>query len=287
MALPEDDVEEVDPEPALARILDHEHDAIVIGPGPASGPGHGGARPAPDCRRRTGWRRSCSTPRRCARSPTLDAWWVGGTADPRSDLRTRASLPGCAPARAGTRRPTETSPATMPPGSVAAARDAAASWRQVVVLKGARTVIATPDGKSSIAPFENPALASGGTGDVLAGPSDPCWHRDSTRSPRPGWGLPPRPCGRRGRERFGDAGLLASDLLDGLAVVRRRLAAIGPEKLPAVGSGSGRVPPTRSTHRRSRDLDASREDRLARRPTCGAAAHHDPTAGRRQASACR
>src|SRR5918995_3301802 len=33
MALPEDDVEEVDPEPALAAILDHEHDAMVIGPG--------------------------------------------------------------------------------------------------------------------------------------------------------------------------------------------------------------------------------------------------------------
>ena len=33
MALPEDDVEEIDPEPALARILDHEHDAIVVGPG--------------------------------------------------------------------------------------------------------------------------------------------------------------------------------------------------------------------------------------------------------------
>ncbi len=38
MALPEDDVEELDPEPAFARVLDHEHDAIVIGPacGPAS-----------------------------------------------------------------------------------------------------------------------------------------------------------------------------------------------------------------------------------------------------------
>src|SRR5512135_1570095 len=33
MALPEDDVEEVDPEPAIARILDHDHDAIVVGPG--------------------------------------------------------------------------------------------------------------------------------------------------------------------------------------------------------------------------------------------------------------
>src|SRR5215207_11629872 len=33
MALPEDDVEEVDPEPAIARILDHDHDALVVGPG--------------------------------------------------------------------------------------------------------------------------------------------------------------------------------------------------------------------------------------------------------------
>src|SRR3954447_14144836 len=33
MGLPEDDVEEVDPEGAIARILDHDHDAIVLGPG--------------------------------------------------------------------------------------------------------------------------------------------------------------------------------------------------------------------------------------------------------------
>src|SRR6187397_498929 len=33
MALPEDDVEEIDPEASIARILDHEHDAIVVGPG--------------------------------------------------------------------------------------------------------------------------------------------------------------------------------------------------------------------------------------------------------------
>jgi ADP-dependent NAD(P)H-hydrate dehydratase / NAD(P)H-hydrate epimerase len=52
---------------------------------------------------------------------------------------------------------------------VEAARAAAASVRAVTVLKGARTVVASPDGRVGIVPNGNGAMATGGTGDVLTG----------------------------------------------------------------------------------------------------------------------
>ena len=50
-----------------------------------------------------------------------------------------------------------------------AAKDFAAKWGHVVVLKGAVTIIASPDGEVAFIPIATPALASAGTGDVLSG----------------------------------------------------------------------------------------------------------------------
>ncbi len=52
---------------------------------------------------------------------------------------------------------------------LALARETAGRYGVVLVLKGAQTLVAAPDGRVSLNPTGNPALATGGTGDVLTG----------------------------------------------------------------------------------------------------------------------
>jgi NAD(P)H-hydrate epimerase len=52
---------------------------------------------------------------------------------------------------------------------VGSARRLAAETGAVVALKGARTVVARPDGAVTLNPTGNPGMATGGTGDVLTG----------------------------------------------------------------------------------------------------------------------
>jgi len=241
MALPEDDVEELDPEPALARILDHEHDAIVIGPGLRPG-----LATAELVRRLIAAVEPDPAPilldAEALRSlATMDEWWEG-------DRRPAVLTPHAgefARLRAGSGRDPSADGdlAGDDAARVAAVRDAAVGWHQVVVLKGARTVIATPDGEVAIAPFENPALASGGTGDVLAGAIGSLLAQ----------GLTPFAAARLGvylhglagdaaRDRLGDAGVLASDLPEGLAIARKRLTAVAARKAAGGRLGFGARP---------------------------------------------
>ncbi len=47
--------------------------------------------------------------------------------------------------------------------------EASKNWGTVLVLKGYRTLVASPDGMLYVNPTGNPGMASGGTGDVLTG----------------------------------------------------------------------------------------------------------------------
>ena len=102
--------------------------------------------------------------------------------------------------------------------------DAARDWGHIVVLKGACTLIASPEGLLRINGAPNPALATAGTGDVLAG----------TTAGLLAQGMEPYAAacaavylhglaGGRVRAHLGDAGLLAGDLLAELPIVRQEV----------------------------------------------------------------
>ncbi|MCE9628198.1 MAG: NAD(P)H-hydrate dehydratase [Candidatus Eisenbacteria bacterium] len=61
------------------------------------------------------------------------------------------------------------SPAELEARRIDAARGWAQRWGATIVLKGAPTVIASPDGHVTVNPTGNAALATAGTGDVLTG----------------------------------------------------------------------------------------------------------------------
>lgn len=62
-----------------------------------------------------------------------------------------------------------TDTATVQANRLAIAREAAERFGAVVALKGARTVVATPDGRIWVNPTGNAGMATGGSGDVLTG----------------------------------------------------------------------------------------------------------------------
>jgi hydroxyethylthiazole kinase-like uncharacterized protein yjeF len=134
-----------------------------------------------------------------------------------------------------------TTVASIQDDRVSVAMKAAADWGQTVVLKGAHTIVAAPDGRAAISPHANPLLASAGTGDVLAGAIAGLLAQ----------GLPPfeaAACGvflhglaaeELGAD-LGDRGLLASDLLPALPrAIRLVLRGRPAPPLPQFGGLGG------------------------------------------------
>jgi NAD(P)H-hydrate epimerase len=104
------------------------------------------------------------------------------------------------------------------------ARRSAAEWGHVVVLKGAYTVIAAPDGRATILPFANPVMAVGGSGDVLAGIIVGLLAQGMDTYPAAVLGgYLHGAAGRMASDYWGDAGLLAGELADWVSQVRRAL----------------------------------------------------------------
>jgi len=105
-----------------------------------------------------------------------------------------------------------------------AAAQAAEEWGAVVVLKGAHTVVAAPGGRVSVDPHEVPALASGGTGDVLAGVIGGLLAQGCEPFTAAVTGVYVHAsAGRAVSEHLGDSGLLASDLLLEIPLVMDQL----------------------------------------------------------------
>jgi hydroxyethylthiazole kinase-like uncharacterized protein yjeF len=101
----------------------------------------------------------------------------------------------------------------------AAARELARRYAAVVVLKGAGSLVADPDGRLDVCPWGNPGMASGGMGDLLTGMVAALLAQGCTP-----WRAACLAVGLHARAgdvaaQAGERGLLASDLLAPLRVL--------------------------------------------------------------------
>lgn len=103
----------------------------------------------------------------------------------------------------------------------AAAAEAALRWDQVVVLKGARTIVAEPGGELLRSDVATPTLATAGSGDVLSGAIGAFL----------AGGAEPLAAAVCGVAVHGAAGLLAAERIGLTGVIARDLANLLPEAI--------------------------------------------------------
>ena len=104
------------------------------------------------------------------------------------------------------------------------AKKVALAWHKTVVLKGAYTVIAAPDGQVRVSPIANPGLASAGTGDVLTGAIAGLVAQGLSLFDAAACGVYLHgKAGEMVKVKLGDAGMIATDLLPALPLVIKQL----------------------------------------------------------------
>lgn len=104
------------------------------------------------------------------------------------------------------------------------AKRAAASWNKTIVLKGAYTVIATPDGRARTSLAANPGLATAGTGDVLSGIIAGLLAQGMSLFDAAAAGVYLHgAAGELVRTRLGEVGMMAGDLLPALPLAIKQL----------------------------------------------------------------
>ena len=107
---------------------------------------------------------------------------------------------------------------------VGTAKKLAQEWHKIIVLKGAYTVIAMPEGHARISPIANPGLASAGTGDVLSGAIAGLVAQGLSLFDAAALGAYLHgKAGEMVKTRLGDTGMIATDLLPALPLVIKQL----------------------------------------------------------------
>ena len=117
------------------------------------------------------------------------------------------------------------------------ARSFAAEHDLIVVLKGDRTIVASPDGEAWVNPTGNPGMATGGTGDILTGivagllAQNPRHEFSSVLAAVYLHGL----AGDVAEEKLGEEAMVATDLVETLAEAFRRVRKEAQEKWVKIG----------------------------------------------------
>jgi NAD(P)H-hydrate epimerase len=119
---------------------------------------------------------------------------------------------------------------------LAAAGALARQTGAIVVLKGQRTLVAEPNGRTAIVPFGNPGMATGGTGDVLAGVAGSLLARHGALLAATAAAFVHGRAGDIAAELRGEEGMTAGDLAEALPAAIERIR------------GAGGSPPNASQH---------------------------------------